>query len=350
MAERTLSTRELNRALLARQHLLERSSASLPATLERIGGIQMQSAPAGYLGLWTRMRDLRPTRVTRALERRHVVQATLMRVTIHLVSARDYWPLTAGIRAARRAWWLRTAAPAGVDTDLMDEVGSMVRRLLRDGPRPQRALVEAIVAAGHPRALWGGVGLWVDLVRVPPSGTWERPRADLLALATAWLAPTADSEAEGLSHLVRRYLRGFGPARVADIADWAGLPARTVAAAVDGLAVRRFRDPQGRLLVDLPRAPLPPADTPAPVRFLPPWDATLLVHCRRTQILPERHRPRIFRTTLPRSVGTFLVDGAVAGTWRLDDGDVQTEPFEPLPRGVARAIADEAGALARFHA
>jgi hypothetical protein len=155
---------------------------------------------------------------------------------------------------------------------------------------------------------------------------------------------------EGVELLVRRYLGAFGPARTADAAAWAGLPAADVADVVERIRVRRFRDEEGRQLVDLPRAPLPPADTPAPVRFLPTWDATLLTHARRTQILPERYRPLVFDTKTPHSSPTFLVDGAVAGTWRYENGRVDLRPFDPLPRAARRELEDEAARLAAFHA
>jgi len=114
--------------------------------------------------------------------------------------------------------------------------------------------------------------------------------------------------------------------------------------------VRRFESGDGDELLDLPRAPLPPADTPAPVRFLPTWDATLLVHARRAAILPEEHRPRIFNTKTPQSVPTFLVDGAVAGIWRHDDNRIDLEPFGRLDRAATRALREEAERLRDFHA
>jgi len=188
-------------------------------------------------------------------------------------------------------------------------------------------------------------------VRVPPSGTWERRRADLFALADEWLGGPSDATPEGGRELlVRRYLSGFGPARPREIADWAGLPPADVEAVLPRLGPRRFRDEQGKELVDLPRAPLPDPDTPAPVRFLPTWDATLLVHARRTGILPEEHRPKIFSTKTPQSVSTFLVDGAVAGTWRPGRGGIAVEPFERLSAAVRRELAEETERLAAFHA
>jgi hypothetical protein len=115
------------------------------------------------------------------------------------------------------------------------------------------------------------------------------------------------------------------------------------------LSLRRFRDEEGNELLDLPRVPLPDSETPAPVRFLPTWDAVLLVHARRTDVLPERFRPLIFSTKRPQSVGSFLVDGAVAGTWRHEDGRVTVEPFERLDASVTRELREERDRLAAFH-
>jgi hypothetical protein len=200
------------------------------------------------------------------------------------------------------------------------------------------------------RAVFNGTGLWVDLVRVPPAGTWEQRRADLYAAADDWLGPSKATEAQGLEHLVRRYLGGFGPARPTELADWAGLPVTLLKPTVAKLKLRRFRDEQGKELVDLPRGPLPDPETAAPVRFLPVWDATLLVHARRTQILPEQYRRRVFNAKTPHSVSTFLVDGAVAGTWRYEKGRVTLDPFHKLPRTATRELKEEADRLAAFHA
>jgi hypothetical protein len=346
VTERVLSTRELNRALLARQLLLERSKLPLVRAVERVGGLQTQYAPSGYVSLWSRLADFRREALTEALERRRVVQATLMRATIHIVSARDFELFTAGIRKGRRRWWTRVQRHGGVD---MDRAARFLRGHLRDGPRRQAELAELLQAEGFSRMAWSGAGMWIDLVRVPPSGTWERRRADLYALAEDWLGRATATEAQGLEHLVRRYLGGFGPASVNDLANWAGLPLTTLRPVVGRLPMRRFRDESGGELIDLPRAPLPDPETPVPVRFLPTWDATLLVHARRTQILPEAYRSQVFDTKTPHSVPTFLVDGAVAGKWRYEKGRVRLEPFGRLTREKRRDLEEEAERLAEFH-
>jgi hypothetical protein len=349
VTERVLNARELNRALLARQLLLERSSLPLPRALERVAGLQTQYAPSGYVSLWTRLRDFHREELTRALERRRVVQATLMRVTIHTVSARDFQPFAAAIRRGRREWW-SAAYRRHVESLDMVAIAERVRRHLSAGPRQASELKELLASEGVPAVAWSGLGLWIDLVRVPPSGTWGRRRADLYGLADDWLGTSSPSEAEGLEHLVRRYLGGFGPASVKDMASWAGLSVRTLAPVVERMSLRRFRDEQGGELLDVPRAPIPDQDTPTPVRFLPTWEAMLLVHARRTEVLPEEYRPLVFNTRTPHSVSTFLVNGSVAGIWRHEGGRVHWEPFEPLPRVARRELQEEAKGLAAFHA
>jgi Winged helix DNA-binding domain len=347
VAERTLTKRALNRALLARQRLLERDRSTIPRLLERIGGLQAQYAPSMYIGLWSRLEGFVRDDLTRALERKRVVQGTLMRQTIHLVSARDYWPFALAIRDTRREWWLK-AHKDGPNARDMADAAKRLRRALLDGPL-RRAELEAIVGGGAVGV--NGVGMWLDLVRVPPSGTWERRRADLYGAAEEWIgAPPLSSTDEAREQLVQRYLSGFGPASRNDIADWAGLPLKQVASVLEQMRLRRFRDEAGTELYDLPRAPLPDPDTTAPVRFLPVWDATLLAHARSTGILPEEHRAKVFNTKTPQSVQTFLVDGIVSGTWAYEKGRIRLQPFGRLDSSARRRLNEEGEGLAALHA
>ena len=196
----------------------------------------------------------------------------------------------------------------------------------------------------------GPKGLWVDLVRVPPSGAWERRRADRLGLAEDWVGPPDATEDEGLAHLVRAYLRAFGPASWRDISSWAGISVADARRGGDGLTLEGFRDQDGGPLVDLAGQPLPEPGTAAPVRFLPHWDATLLVHARRTGLLPEAMRSRVFSTKNPFSVGTYLVDGMVAGAWSFRDGRIVLDPYRSLTGPEERAVEREREALEAFHA
>jgi hypothetical protein len=348
-ADGTLSTRALNRALLARQLLLERGRMPLTEALECVAGLQSQYAPSAYVGLWSRLADFRREALTQALEERRAVQGTLMRSTIHIVSAGDFPLFAAGTREARREAWVRNQRKQLESID-MAAVIERVREQLADGPRRHGEMLRLLEAEGYPRIAWVSAAQMIDLVRVPPSGTWARRRADLYGLADDWLGPSSATDAEGIDHLVRRYLQGFGPAPLSDVASWAGLPPAALRPVVEGLGLSRHRDEAGRELLDLPGAPLPDPDTPVPVRFLPTWDATLLVHARRTLVLPERYRPLVFNTKTPHSVSTFLVDGAVAGTWRYEKGRVLVKPFGSLPPATLGELEEEGERLAAFHA
>jgi hypothetical protein len=343
-----ISTRALNRALLARQLLLERAAAPPGEVAARVCGLQTQHAPSGYVGMWSRTADLRRADLTAALERAEVVQGWVMRNTIHMVAAADYGPFTDAVRHARRAQWLRDKRAAGLD---MPAVAEAVRSYLADGPLTQLRLVAFLEADGFPRVAWVGAQLWVDLLRVPPAGTWEKPRAHLFALAEQVLADATQGPVdEAQELLITRYLRAFGPASAADAASFTGIPIGQVRTVLAHCDLRRFRSEVGGELFDVPDGPLPEAGVPAPVRFLGTWDATLLVHARRTELLPEAHRSRVFATSMPRSVPTFLVDGQVAGTWAYTGGHVVTTPFHELAAADRRAVDAEAERLAAFHA
>jgi Winged helix DNA-binding domain len=173
-------------------------------------------------------------------------------------------------------------------------------------------------------------------------------RADLFGAAADWIpAPTEHDAGAATDHLVRRYLAAFGPAGRKDVQSFTGLSLTTLKPVLERVATERFLDEDGGELLDVPGAPLPDPDTPAPPRLLPTWDATLLVHARRTGLLPERFRPLIFHTSKPQSSPTFLVDGEVAGTWRLDEkAGFSAEPFERLPASVMREVRAEGERLA----
>jgi hypothetical protein len=339
-----LTQRALNRALLARQLLLERAPLSIPEAIEQVAPLQTQYAPSGYVGLWTRLTGFRRDALTRALEDRSVIQASLLRTTIHLVSRREYWRYEAAIREARRAWHLRLMRERGITEAQLRTSAARLAEALADGPKTIKEL------DGLVHGFIGNASIWLDLVRVPPSGTWERRRADRIALAEAWVGPDDATEAEGLAQVVRGYLRAFGPAPWKDIAAWAGISLSDAKRGGEDLTLVRFQDDAGRELIDLPDQPLPDPDTPAPVRLLPHWDAVLLVHARRTGVLAEAYRPRIFTSKNPFSVGTVLVDGRVVAAWSLRDGRVVLDPYEDLAGADARAVEREREALEAFHA
>ena len=341
---RVLTQRHLNRALLARQLLLERAPMDLPKALERIGGIQAQYTPSTYVGLWTRLDAFESEQLEGALHKRTVVQGTLMRITIHLVSARDWWPFAIGVREARRRYLIRARK---LDESTLAAAGRKIRKHIAGSTLTQAEMRKLLDEPG------GGISAatWIDLVRVPPSGTWARRRADINTAAEDWLGTNGDGidPGDAVDHLVRARLRGFGPAGRGEIADWIGIPVSEVAASLERLQLRRFEDEHGSELVDLPRAPLPDPDTPAPPRLLPVWDAVTLSSMRRTGLMPEKYRPLFTNSAYPQSMNAFLVDGRVAGVWKFKDGRAQFDPFEKIDRAAMRELREEAERLAQFH-
>lgn len=267
-----------------------------------------------------------------------------MRTTIHLVDARDYWRFAAGTRAARRRLGLRmVTGPDRTEADVR-EAAERLRAALADGPKSVSEL------DGLADGFLGFVGLLVDLVRVPPSGTWERRRADRLALAEDWVGPEDATPAEGRQHLVRSYLGAFGPAPWRDISRWAGVPVAELREATEALPLERYRDESGAELLDLPDAVLPDPDTPAPARFLAPWDAALFAHARRAGVVPEALQAAVFPPGNPFAPGTLLLDGSVAGTWRVADGQVRLELLRPLLPAEIDEVEAERSALEAFYA
>ncbi|HEY8775295.1 MAG TPA: winged helix DNA-binding domain-containing protein [Gaiellaceae bacterium] len=340
MAERVLTLRELNGATLARQLLLERKPLSPTAVIERLVGMQAQWPSAPYVGIWTRTTSFRREVLERKLASGDVVKATVMRQTLHLVTERDYALLRAALSetnfpdqtqlAKRLAPSIRALAAAGPVTTadalahLEDEhglTGIEARRAWR------AARVRAHLLHHHETALWRG-----------------RPEGRFVALEE----PDTHDPTEARAEILRRYLAAFGPASRPDIAAWSMMHVPELGRALERLEpLRRFRDEHGRELIDVPRAPLPDAETPAAVRFLPKWDNVLLAFADRTRVLPEQYRKTVIRMN-GGVAQTFLVDGFVAGMWSVTKGRVALEPFAPLSRATQRELREEAGRLEAF--
>jgi hypothetical protein len=340
----TISERRLRLALLARQGLLERSADPIPVVLSRTAGLQSQYAPSAYIGLWSRIEGFRRHELTAALESRSVVQGTMVRGTLHIVAAEDYWPINLAVRDVRRAWCL--GSKRSLRNDFLVAAATRIRFELAEsgGTLPHRRLVAAV---GKELAPY--VGLWIDLVRAPPSGTWARRQANLYAAATDWVGPEPEmSLGEARDHLVRHYLSGFGPASYSEIASFCAMNVGSIRAAVDRVATRSFVAEDGTALFDLDGLPVPD-DADPPPRFLGTWEALLLAHARRSQVLIEGDRRKIFRTTLPHSLPTFLIDGQVAGTWKYADGRVVLDEWRPVPARWREQLDVEVAGLADLH-
>lgn len=352
---RVLTQRELNRALLARQLLLRRHRLTVPQAIERIGALQAQLPVSPYIALWSRLDGFKRDNLLRAVERRRVVKATLMRQTLHHVSARDYLAYGGLIREARHAAMKRRAERTNVAAD----VARLSRKLMRhlaDEPRSRPELLELLdlpklqIDDPQPWVVWYLLVGECELVHSPESSVWRRNTAGArFSPATVWLGDAGATGEQAAEHLVRRYLAAFGPATRSDLLQWTGLTLRALEPGLERVELRRFEDERGRELLDLPRGPLPDAATPAPVRFLPMWDSTLLAHDDRTRILPDEYRRTVIRNNGDVQQA-FLVDGLVAGVWKYVDGRVVAEPFAPLPRRVRRELDEEARRLGALHA
>jgi hypothetical protein len=340
VAERVLTLRELNRATLARQLLLERKRLSPPKLVERLVGVQAQWPPAPYVGIWTRTTGFRREALERELTRGTVVKANVMRLTLHLVTPRDYGLIRAAQSETNYPW----------ESAVAKRLAPSVRALAGAGP------VTTADALAHLEAEHGLTGIearrgWraartrAHLLHHPETALWHaRPEGRFVAIDE----PEPHDPTEARAEVLRRYLEAFGPASRRDIVAWSMLHVPEIQRALDRLEpLRRFRDEAGRELLDVPRAPLPSAETPAPVRFLPKWDNVLLAFADRQRIIPEPYRKTVIRVN-GDVAQTFLVDGLVAGTWRVEDGRVIPEPFATPTRAVRRELEDEAGRLEAF--
>jgi Winged helix DNA-binding domain len=301
--------------------------------------MQAQDPKAPYIGLWSRLQGFGKDKLTRAYERRQVVRGTLFRVTVQLVSGRDH-PAFSAVMQNR---WKDEFANWGIPRD---ELAARIHKLAEDGPFTM-AKANAITPELPERYRWR-VRCLTPLVHVPPAGTWGTVGITATT-AERWLGMPPPTQAEGASLVVRRYLAAFGPASREDLLRFAALRVKDVQPGFDELEPQllRFESEDGRTLYDLRRAPRPAADTPAPVRFLPMWDHLILGLLERTRTLPPEYQSTVIQKNgdvLP----TFLVDGVVAGRWRLENDKVRVEPFAPLPRAVRRELDDEARALAAF--
>lgn len=348
-----LSTRRLNRALLARQALLSRTDDSATAMVERLAGVQAQEAAPPFVGLWSRIEGFGREDLLGALHGARVVRATAMRGTIHLLSAADYahhrMTLQPVLRTALRMPDMRAVAE---DADL-DAVLALAHRLLSEEPRPIAALPGPLHDAfpqldGHAAAQVARMLL--PLVQVPTPGHPDgyAPNASFAPAERLLDVPLTP---DGPRHeLVRRYLAAFGPATAADATKWCGLTGmREVLAELDDVV--RFEDEAGRTLYDLRDAPRPDEDVAAPVRFLPRFDNALLSHVHHERILDPVHRPHVFTVT-GIIFGTVLVDGFAVATWSssVDPGGARLRvvPFRRPSQRTAGSIRAEGRRLLRF--
>lgn len=347
MAEPVLGIRELNRALLERQLLLRRSELTPINVVERLLGLQAQAPRAPYIGLWTRLDAFDPAATSALLADRELVRLSLQRGTVHLVSAADCLVLRPFVQPLYERQLASDRRLRDVDVPALLADG---RALLEEQPRTPAEL-RAELGQRWPNVDGGAVVLaircGVPCVQVPPRGMWGASGQPRLTTTELWLGRPLDG-ASGPEPIVLRYLAAFGPATVADIQTWSGLT--KLGEVFDRLRpeLRTYRDPDNRELFDVPDAVLPDPDTPAPVRFLPEYDNLLRSHADRTRVLDQATREAL-RTPNDSPMPTFLVDGFVRGTWRLEQtkraATLNVTPFGTLGKADRAAVTEEAERL-----
>jgi Winged helix DNA-binding domain len=351
-----LGQRALNRALLERQLLLARADMPAIEAIEHLAGIQAQEPKSPYVGLWTRLKDFRPEELEQLLETRRAVRIVVMRGTIHLISARDcamMRPLTQPImdRFMKYNREIKTHL-AGVD---MVKFAAAARRLFEQKPRTVAEASKALAEKWPARELTT-IGLAVrallPLVQCPPRGLWTGSGQVVCATAEHWLDRPLESDVAGAAdRLILRYLTAFGPSTIRDMESWSGLT--RLRDSVDRLRpqLRVFRNEAGKDLFDLPRAPRPDPDTPAPVRFLPEFDNALLAYADRSRIIATERR-----SVSVAGHRVLLIDGFTRATWRIvrdersDAATLIVEPFEPLSKKDVPAVMAEGHELLKFAA
>lgn len=349
----TLDLRDLNRALLERQMLLERRAITVDKVLRRLVGLQAQQVQPPFVGLWSRIADFEAEALRKAIVRRKVVKVTSLRGTLHLMRARDYLELFSTLRAGNVVG-ARSVLGKRIASIDIPKLCKTAAKLLVEQPRTftelRKALVERYPEA-DPRAMGYLVRTHVPLVQLPTADSpWAHAANAEVTPTTAWLDDEPDP-GDARESLVRRYLAAFGPATPADAQTWSGL--QGLRETFESMKLRRFRDGEGRELFDLPRAPRPAGTEDAPIRYIAGFDNLVLAHADRRRIVAEEHRKQLVTKNLLVKP-TILIDGFVAGTWKVEQtrkrATLTVEPFagQKLGKSVRARLGDEGEALLAF--
>ena len=333
--------------------LLTRERTNVLDAVARLVGLQAQAPRPPFVGLWTRLEGFSRDDLLRLLSARRIVRVTAMRGTLHVMTAADYLALRAGLQPALTRGMLSVLRDRASALDF-PALDAIARAFFAKAPGTfdgLRTELQKRYPKGDERAMAYAIRTSLPLVQVPTDARWGFPASSDFALADAWLGKTVRTTNAAPQVLVRRYLEGFGPATPADAQVWSGLPAlREIFERLRPTLVT-FRDVNQRELFDLPDAPRPVADSPAPVRFIPEFDNLVLSHADRTRVLADDHRPRVVLKNL-QVRATFLVDGLVAGTWRIERKKnaavLVVEPFRPLPRRIVAELEAEGDRLLGF--
>ena len=351
-ADRVLTLRELNRATLARQMLLERQAMSALQAVENLAGLQAQVASPPYVGLWTRLRDFRREELTRLMEERRVVRATLMRATLHLMTAEDYLLLRPALQPALTRS-MNSIAGKRLDGLDVDRLLKAAREYFEREPHPfadLRPLLSELEPDRDQSALAYAVRTHLPLVQVPSGGVWGYSGKAPFTTAEKWLG-RSPSGSQDPRDLVLKYLAAFGPATARDVQTWSGRLQLKQPVEELKAELRTFRDERGNELLDIPAAPLPSGDTPAPPRFVPDYDNLVLSHADRGRVISDEHRKKVFLSAA-RVRATFLIDGFVRGAWKVQKArktaTLEIAPFEPISAEDRAVLSNEGERLVRF--
>jgi len=351
MADRILKLRELNRATLSRQMLLERESLSVPAAVERLAGLQAQLASAPYAGLWTRLRDFQREDLAREIENRKVVKATMMRGTLHLCTADDYLRFRTALKPLLIGAASEIAKRRGGDFD-MDKVLKAARKFIGEKPRTFAEISDMLTGLMPDcdvGAMRYSVRTHIPLVQVPINTGWSYSNKPEFTLAESWIGRPISPE-DNMRELVFRYLAAFGPASVTDAQTWMGMKLKETFEKLRP-ELQTYRGEGRTELFDLPGVQLPAEDVPAPVRFLPEYDNLLLSHSNRSRVIADEYRSKVYLPGL-RVAATILVDGFVRGAWKIEKAKTAAtlviEPFDKLTKKDRAALTEEGERLVRF--
>jgi hypothetical protein len=351
MADRILKLRELNRATLARQMLLERETLAAPAAIERLVGMQAQLASAPYVGLWTRLRDFRREDLAGEIENRKVIKATMMRATLHLCTAEDYLRFRTALKPVLIGAASALANRRGGDFEL-DKVLKAARKFIGEKPRSFAEISDMLSKLAPEQdvgAMRYTVRTHIPLVQVPITTGWSYSNKPEFTLAEPWIGRDISPE-DNLRELVFRYLAAFGPASVTDAQTWLGMKLKETFEKLRP-ELQTCRGEGRSELFDLPGLPLPAEDFPAPARFLPEYDNLLLSHSNRTRVIADEYRSKVYLPGL-RVAATILVDGFVRGAWKIEKtraaATLLIEPFDRLTKKDRSALTEEGERLVRF--
>lgn len=348
-----LTRRQLNRALLARQHLLTRGHMPIAGMLERLVGMQSQVPNDPYIGLWSRVDDFDQGQLSALMLDRSTVRASLMRGTIHLVTADDYILLQPLMYPLHERGYFANDAGRKLDRAIVGDVLAAGRELLGTQPLTAKVLGAKLAERwpdSPPTSLAQAIRFLLPLVQVTPRGVWGKSQQATWALAEEWLGKpvpgTGDAEL-----MVERYLAAFGPATVADAQAWSGLTGLRPTFEAMRCRLRTFRNERGQELFDVPDGTFVDPDTPAPVRFLPGFENALLSHKDRSRIISEERRKAIGSNN-GLFLATYLVDGFVAGTWKIQEEKerafLNLVPFGSHDPDTIRDLEEEGDRLLAF--